>query len=132
MKRYLLLAAACSLGGIVVPAFGAENYVLELPEAETKQIEVIGTVPPKRYIELDLGDLRTREARLPGGFYSSEERGLMRARRALERQRAVTDARRREPSVSMNVQMGSPTPAVSRPVVNRAPPQMPGATIEIQ
>lgn len=72
----------------------AAGNVLELPTTQSGKLETIGTVPPKRFIDLDLGKLRTRDARLPGGMLTVKDRERLRARQAIERQEAVSEARR--------------------------------------
>ena len=84
--------------GMNLPATANEAGMLELgkrPEKET--ILSIGSTAPKRKIELDLGALRTEEANLPPAPLTRSERMALRARLAVSRQNAVSNARRRHP-----------------------------------
>ena len=69
----------------------ASDYVVELGKPKNASLEVIGKKPPKRFIDLELGDLRTRNARLPDGERDLKARIRLRNRRALERQKASSN-----------------------------------------
>ncbi|MGI9365356.1 MAG: hypothetical protein ACR2O8_09255 [Rhizobiaceae bacterium] len=84
--------------GLGLSAHANEAGMLELgkkPEKET--ILAIGSTAPKKKIELDLGALRTDEATLPPAPLTRSERMALRARLAVSRQKAVSNARRRQP-----------------------------------
>jgi len=93
MTRLPVFACTMMFFVTVQPALPSDQF-LELSTTKTVSLQVIGTVPPKRHIELDLGELRTENARLPDGERDLEARKRLRARRALARQSAVTNARR--------------------------------------
>lgn len=77
------------------PAMGQESGLLELGTKPTKDTIVpIGTVPSKKTIPLNLGTLRTEEAKLPPAPLTRSERQALRAKRAMSRQRAVGNASR--------------------------------------
>ena len=74
------------------------NGVLELGTKSPDQtIVAIGSVPEKKKIQLELGGLRTREAQLPPAPLTRNERMALRAKRAVDRQRQVSNARRHRP-----------------------------------
>lgn len=84
--------------GMNLPVHSNEAGMLELgkrPEKET--ILPIGSTAPKRKIELNLGALRTDEVTLPPAPLTRSERMALRARLAVSRQKAVSNARRRQP-----------------------------------
>lgn len=84
--------------GVLVASGANANNLLTLDNAAKGQtIESIGVVPEKKEKNLKLGVLRTREAQLPGGLLSLEDRMRLRAKRALSRQREVSFARRKSP-----------------------------------
>jgi len=66
---------------------------LALPK-KSAAISNIGAAPDKETIDLKLGDIRTREAQLPGGSTTLRERMAMRAKLREKRQMAVTMATR--------------------------------------
>ena len=73
----------------------AASGMLELGvKKQSETILTIGTAPPKKKIELDLGSLRTRDAQLPPAPLTRTERMALRAKRAVARQRQVSNARR--------------------------------------
>ncbi|MEO1398771.1 MAG: hypothetical protein AAFU56_07905 [Pseudomonadota bacterium] len=74
------------------PALGSNFIVLN--EKPAGKLVSIGKVPPKRKKVLDLGPLRTKEAVLPGGVRTLEDRMRMRVNRALQRKQAVSNALR--------------------------------------
>ena len=74
------------------PAAMASDYVVELGKPQNASLEVIGKKPPNRFIELDLGGLRTSNAKLPEGERDLKARIRLRNRRALERERAKPKA----------------------------------------
>lgn len=85
----IMLATLCQ------PIAAAASGMLELGvKKQTETILTIGTAPPKKKIELDLGNLRTREAQLPPAPLTRTERMALRAKRAVARQRQVSNARR--------------------------------------
>ncbi|EFL88130.1 hypothetical protein [Ahrensia sp. R2A130] len=90
-------AAVGALGFFVacMPAAAqASGYTtLALPEKQGS-ISNIGAAPDKESIDLKLGDIRTREAQLPGGSTTLRERMAMRAKLREKRQMAVTMATR--------------------------------------
>lgn len=93
MSRLLTLIFAMIFFVAMQPALSSDQF-LELAAPKKVNLEVIGTVPPKRHIDLDLGKLRTENARLPDGERDLEARKRLRVRRSLARQRAVTNAKR--------------------------------------
>ena len=94
------LIAVAALGFFVacVPASASGYMTLGLPDKD-KAVTAIGQAPKKETIELKLGDIRTREAQLPGGSTTLRERMAMRAKLREKRQLAVTMATRK-PSVN--------------------------------
>jgi len=71
------------------------SSLLELGKSSSKKTIVsIGSVPEKKAIPLNLGLLRTDEAQLPPPPLTRQERMMLRAKRAVSRQTAVTNARR--------------------------------------
>ena len=92
---YRLLISFILIGSFVAvqPAFSSDT-VFELAKPKKTSFEVIGSIPPKRHIELDLGKLRTNAASLPDGERDLKARMRLRNRRALERQKAVENAKR--------------------------------------
>lgn len=80
-------------------AEGSGYTTLALPE-KGSSVSHIGTAPEKESIDLKLGEIRTREAQLPGGSTTLSERMAMRAKLREKRQMAVTMATREtEPPV---------------------------------
>ena len=97
VAKMLALALMCSS----VPAHA--SGLLELGSKPAKQTIVpIGKAPEKQSISLNLGSLRTREAQLPPAPLTRSERMMLRAKRAMSRQRAVTNARRQRVSHQPN------------------------------
>ena len=79
----------------VLPASAQQAGMLELGTKKTKDTIVpIGTVPQKKTIPLKLGALRTEEAQLPPAPLTRSQRMALRAKRAMSRQRAVSNANR--------------------------------------
>ena len=97
VAKMLVLVLMCA--SVPVQASG----LLELGSKPAKETIVpIGKTPEKRSISLDLGSLRTREAQLPPAPLTRSERMMLRAKRAMSRQQAVTDARRQRISHQPN------------------------------
>lgn len=79
----------------VLPVSAQQSGMLELGAKKPKDTIVpIGTVPPKKIIPLNLGALRTEEAQLPPAPLTRTQRMALRAKRAMSRQRAVSNASR--------------------------------------
>ncbi len=82
-----------TLATMSVPA--SATTILELSKKPgSKTILNIGTAPPEKKTPLNLGALRTREAQLPAAPLSRSQRMTLRAKMAVDRQRAVQHARR--------------------------------------
>ena len=95
----MLLVVVLTLASAPAPASG----LLELGSKPSKDTIVpIGRAPEKKSITLDLGSLRTREAQLPPAPLTRGERMMLRAKRAMSRQQAVSNARRHRVSHQPN------------------------------
>ncbi len=71
--------------------------LLELGNNPSKDtILAIGSAPAKKIIPLNLGTLRTEEAKLPPAPLTRSQRMALRAKKAASRQHQVTNARRRQ------------------------------------
>ncbi|MEL6967134.1 MAG: hypothetical protein AAGM04_07105 [Pseudomonadota bacterium] len=94
MTRSTCWVLVCAFAATLetTPVYGS-NF-LKLDKTSTKKLQTIGRVPPKRKKELNLGPLRTVEAKLPGGVRTFEERMKMRVQRAIDREEAVSNALR--------------------------------------
>ena len=80
---------------LALPTAGQASSIQELGKpAASGSIQTIGVVPVKKQIVLELGELRTKEAKLPQPRLTLAERNLKRSRMALARQEAVTNASR--------------------------------------
>jgi len=90
------------------PASAASNHVVELAKPTKASLEIIGKKPPKRFIQLDLGDLRTRSALLPDGERDLKARIRLRNRRALEQQRVKTKRKKKKKKKSAKADDGEP------------------------
>ena len=92
-----LVISGLLTGLMLIPASAplhAEG-LLELESKPSKKtIVAIGSVPDKKIIPLNLGSLRTSHAQLPPAPLTRSERMMLRAKRAVSRQKAVTNARR--------------------------------------
>ncbi len=86
MYRVLVLLIMI-VSWISMSAVSASESIDELGKPKKAGFEVIGKKPPKRFIEMDLGGIRTRGAQLPDGKRDLEARIRLRNRRALERER---------------------------------------------
>ncbi|MEP1207225.1 MAG: hypothetical protein ABJM29_06610 [Rhizobiaceae bacterium] len=95
MTRFAISGLLTSLMLILASAPLHAEGMLELKSKTSKQTIVpIGTAPKKKIIPLKLGSLRTSEAQLPAAPLTRSERMMLRAKRAVSRQKAVTNARR--------------------------------------
>ena len=95
MLKHVKLAMIFVLVLWALPASAQQNGLLELGSKKSKNTIVpIGTVPPKKTIPLNLGALRTEEAQLPPAPLTRSQRMALRAKRAMSRQRAVSNANR--------------------------------------
>ena len=95
MDRRVKLAVILGLAAFGLPASAQENGLLELGTKPPKNTIVpIGSAPAKKTIPLKLGALRTEEAKLPPAPLTRSERMALRAKRAMSRQRAVSNASR--------------------------------------
>lgn len=98
-KRVLILCMLTTLS-VPVDAVAETSTILMLGNTtDNESILSIGSAPIKKKKELELGILRTREAELPGGLLTLADRMKLRAKRGLARQRAVGNARRKQPPV---------------------------------
>lgn len=69
------------------------SNILELGKStRDNSIVTLGTAPPKKITQLDLGGLRTREAQLPAAPLTRSQRMTVRAKLAIRRQEAVRNA----------------------------------------
>lgn len=82
------------LVGHLTTSTASANESFAVLKPKSKNIVAIGRVPPKRKVVLQLGALRTDEASLPARKKSLKERMELRRKRALQRQRNVTNASR--------------------------------------
>ncbi|MEE9376196.1 MAG: hypothetical protein V3V04_07650 [Rhizobiaceae bacterium] len=71
----------------------ASSY-LELGATKKTTITALGKAPLKTKKELNLGEIRTREARLPNGVLTLADRMRLRAKQAIRRQNQVSTASR--------------------------------------
>jgi hypothetical protein len=95
MVKPVKLAVFCGLILATLPVSAQETGLLELGVTPPKDTIVpIGSVPPKKVIALDLGALRTDEAQLPAAPLTRSQRMALRAKKAMSRQRAVSNASR--------------------------------------
>ena len=89
------MAVVCGILLCASPVSAQENGLLLLGTSKSKDTIVpIGSAPPKKTIPLDLGSLRTEEVQLPPAPLTRSERMALRAKRAMSRQRAVSNASR--------------------------------------
>lgn len=94
MIKSIFYASALALYAASATTASASN-LLELGGAKKEEtILAIGSAPVKKIKPLDLGELRTGDAQLPGGLLSRSERMSLRARLALKRQEEVSRASR--------------------------------------
>jgi hypothetical protein len=89
-----LIACTLGLSAALSNSALASSYLELGVSKKSSTITTIGKAPDKEKKNLKLGVLRTREARLPNGVLSLEDRMRLRAKRAVSRQKAVTEARR--------------------------------------
>ncbi|NKB53878.1 MAG: hypothetical protein GKR97_16965 [Rhizobiaceae bacterium] len=97
MTRPALIVPMLSLTLILAAVPVHASSLLELGKKPSKETIVsIGSAPIKKNIPLNLGDLRTVEAKLPPAPLTRSQRMALRAKKAASRQQQVTNARRRQ------------------------------------
>ncbi len=75
----------------------AGSYQTLGKSSKSTTILALGKAPPKQKKNLHLGDIRTREARLPNGVLTLEGRMKLRSKQALNRQKELNKAKRKPP-----------------------------------
>ncbi len=72
---------------------GFTDSVVAINASSSNSVTVLGGIEAQA-VRLDLGKLRTGEAKLPGGIISKADRMRLRAERAEERRLALDEAKR--------------------------------------
>ena len=95
MMKQTIYALTFGLASIWVSQASANSVQTLKSKSKSDTILALGKAPIKKKKALNLGELRTREARLPNGILTLEDRMKLRVNQALKRQQAVTNASRK-------------------------------------